>query len=240
MLANQRVYAEGKIRTLEIWSHDFTMRYNLNLSIIDAFSGNPVDPKSLREELLVWTHTRVFKKSMQKASRYGMKKKEKAAAESEEYHPQLRDAPSVCYDTTGRLWLFGGKSKGGAYKNYFGDLWVFDYATNLWKNYPRAEHKTKEKTAATLATTKTVNKPTVGEGEEGGVGGDEDEDVKKVHAPTEMSGKIPGPRSSAISVIKDGYYYIAGGMTATGKIKDVYRLDLETMVCEPYIPETFS
>lgn len=230
MLENQRVYAEGKIRTLEIWSHDFTVRYNLNLSIVDAFSGNSVDAKSLREELLVWTHTRVFKRSIQKASRYGLKKKENVA-ESDEYHPPLRDAPSVCYDPSGRLWLFGGKSKGGAYKNYFGDLWVFDYETNLWKNYPRAEHKAKEtKVAAKTLNAKSTGPASAAGKEGGGDVDDEDAPAKKMHVPTEMSGKIPGPRSSAMSVIKDGFYYVAGGMAATGKLKDVYRLDLETMV----------
>lgn len=66
MLQNQRVFLDAKIRTLEIWNHDFTVRYNLNLQITDTLTGKPVSPSSIQEELLVWTHTRVFKKSQQK------------------------------------------------------------------------------------------------------------------------------------------------------------------------------
>ena len=39
-----------------------------------------------------------------------------------------------CHELRGRrkLWLFGGKTRGGQYKTFYDDLWTYDYDTVRW------------------------------------------------------------------------------------------------------------
>lgn len=46
--------------------------------------------------------------------------------------PPERDSPSMVFDGEQTI-LYGGKSRGGEYKLYFNDAWVFNHSTNRWR-----------------------------------------------------------------------------------------------------------
>jgi len=233
MLENQRIYEHAHIRTLEVWNHQFTLRYNLNLKISDISSGANIVPETIDEQLHVWTQTRVFKTPSSstphgRPSAVNHHGKKPPVPEESDFHPSVRDAPACTYHPDGKLYLFGGKTKGGQYKNYLSDLWIFDYATNTWTNVPKKDGSEKEE-GGESAQAKVRALTSIDRSGDG--------DAPEKRAPTHMTGKIPGPRSSALTMIKDGFYWVAGGQSSAGKLKDVKRLDLETLVWYDMIPE---
>lgn len=77
---------------------------------------------------------------------------------------------------------------------------MFDYGSNLWKSYPRAEGGNRADKAANAKAGK--GKSIAPASMPSGPGNEGDEEKIVAHAPLHMTGKIPGPRSSAVSVIK--------------------------------------
>jgi len=104
----------GNVLTLEVWSHNFTERYNIFLSARNAINGAEMKLETLGYTGLKWFRTHIF---------------------DAQTSPSARDSPALCYDGKGGLLFFGGKTKGGDYKTYFNDLWRFDYQKNQWHMY---------------------------------------------------------------------------------------------------------
>ena len=104
----------GLLLTLEVWSHNFTERYNIFLSARNAINGAAMKLETLGYTGLKWFRTHIL---------------------DAQIAPSMRDSPGLCYDGKDGLLFFGGKTKGGDYKTYFNDLWRFDYKENRWHMY---------------------------------------------------------------------------------------------------------
>ena len=101
----------GLVLTLEVWSHNFTERYNIYISAKNTINFTDMRCEMLGLPTLTWIRTCVFDPHIA---------------------PVARDSPALCYDGKCGLFFFGGKTKGGDYKTFFNDLWRFDYKANRW------------------------------------------------------------------------------------------------------------
>ncbi|EKX50922.1 hypothetical protein GUITHDRAFT_161748 [Guillardia theta CCMP2712] len=114
---------EVNVLTFEVWSRSFDVRYTIHLQVQDAITGRVINTSVPGILLYTWSRIHVF---------------------NAESAPSARDAPSLCYAKR-RLWLFGGKTRGGQYKTFYDDLWTYDYDTNEWTLYTKAEQITNAK-----------------------------------------------------------------------------------------------
>ena len=117
----------GLVLTLEVWSHNFTERYNIYMSAKNSINFTDMRCEMLGLPTLTWIRTCVFDPHIA---------------------PDARDSPALCYDGKRGLFFFGGKTKGGDYKTFFNDLWRFDYKKNRWHMVGKSKvisfHQTKK------------------------------------------------------------------------------------------------
>ncbi|KAJ1481753.1 hypothetical protein T484DRAFT_1668292, partial [Baffinella frigidus] len=100
---------------LEVWNRAFTVRWTIDLQCYNAANNAKFPQAKVGVVLMEWTELHIS---------------DPARA------PAERDAPTLVYDGL-RTILYGGKSRGGEYKMYFSDMWIFDYTANKWSPFEK-------------------------------------------------------------------------------------------------------